>query len=111
VISYLLLWQLFNLFLKRKKRILHGVFYFPYFITENNFNFYLDESYNLDVVPLLVNFIFTYSSKESCFFNKNYFYDFFNELPEAAKEKTDYVLFVVQYAERIPVNFSSILRV
>jgi phage-related protein len=39
------------------------------------------------------------------FFYKNYFYDYFNELPEAVKEKTDYVLFVVQYAERIPAKF------
>ncbi len=43
--------------------------------------------------------------KRKLFFYKNYFYDYFNELPEAVKEKTDYVLFVVQYAERIPVKF------
>jgi len=66
----------------------------------------LDESYNLDVVPFLVNFIFyVMPFKRKLFFYKNYFYDFFNELPEAAKEKTDYVLFVVQYAESIPVKF------
>jgi phage-related protein len=36
---------------------------------------------------------------------KNYFWDFFNKQPEKVKDKIDYVLYLVTYAERIPKKF------
>ena len=36
---------------------------------------------------------------------KNYFLDFFNDQTEKVKEKIDYVLFVINVADRIPKKF------
>lgn len=40
-------------------------------------------------------------------FFRNYFWDFFNSQTERVKEKIDYVLFLVTFAERIPGKFFS----
>ena len=38
-------------------------------------------------------------------FYKDYFYEFFNPLPNKVQEKIDYVLFVITIADRIPKKF------
>ncbi len=41
---------------------------------------------------------------------KNYFWRFFNKQPENVKDKIDYVLYLVTYAERIPKKFFDNLK-
>lgn len=38
-------------------------------------------------------------------FYRNYFYDFFDKQSEKAKEKIDYVLFLLTHIEKVPVKF------
>ena len=38
-------------------------------------------------------------------FYRNYFYDFFDKQSEKAKEKIDYVLFLLTHIEKVPENF------
>jgi hypothetical protein len=38
-------------------------------------------------------------------FYKNHFYDFFNKQSEKAKEKIDYVLFLITHIEKVPEKF------
>lgn len=39
------------------------------------------------------------------FFYRNYFYDFFDKQSEKAKEKIDYVLFLLSHIEKVPEKF------
>jgi hypothetical protein len=41
-------------------------------------------------------------------FYKNYFKDFFNKQSEKAKEKIDYVLFLITHIEKVPEKFLNI---
>ena len=38
-------------------------------------------------------------------FYRNHFYDFFNKQSEKAKEKIDYVLFLITHIEKVPEKF------
>jgi phage-related protein len=38
-------------------------------------------------------------------FYRNHFYDFFNKQSEKAKEKIDYVLFLISHIEKVPEKF------
>jgi phage-related protein len=38
-------------------------------------------------------------------FYKNYFFDFFNKQSDKAKEKIDYVLFLITHIEKVPEKF------
>ena len=40
--------------------------------------------------------------KRQLIYFKNYFWDFFNQQPEQLKDKIDYVLYLVTFADRIP---------
>ena len=48
--------------------------------------------------------------KRQLIYFKNYFWDFFNKQPEKVKDKIDYVLYLVTYADRIPKKFFDSLK-
>jgi phage-related protein len=49
-------------------------------------------------------------NKRDLIFFKNYFNEFFDPLAEKAKDKIDYVLFLIRVAERIPVKFFQYIK-
>ena len=56
-------------------------------------------------VPLFVNF--RMEKKRILIFYKDYFYDFFDALPEKVQGKIDEVLYMIMVLERIPSKFFS----
>ena len=62
------------------------------------------ENKTLHHVTLLVNFAFMDRKREILFFEQ-YFLDFAGKLPQKAKDKIAYVLYLITVSERIPVKF------